>query len=86
MTKAEQKLINKALRWLAADRTPTVSPEDNFAECGPFDELVDAIEHVCRERGRPLQSYYSPEPLRALRRRRRARHDELMRKRDAYEP
>ena len=85
MTKAERDLINKALRWLAADRTETEEYEDNFAECGPFDELVSAIEQVSLERGKSLQDYYDPEPLREFRRKKRLeRENEMSRKRKHY--
>lgn len=65
MTKNERRLINAALRWLAADLTPCKGNEDNWGEGAPKDELEDAIADVANERGRTLESYFDVDAIRA---------------------
>lgn len=61
MTKKERALINAALKWCAADHTPTVHPNhDNYGEGRLHEAMVSACFEVMGERGKKCEHYFKP--------------------------
>lgn len=63
MTKRERALVNAALKWCAADHTPTVHPnDDNYGDGDLRDLMIVACFDLMAERDRPAEHYFQPPP------------------------